>query len=53
MTKPLSNAHLNYLIKDEAKASAEYKRLGFSCLSMDEARHRKFLMEIKAERKNG
>lgn len=47
---------LEYLIGDEKKAAAEYKRYGFASLSKDEARHKKFLerklkMEEKSQRK--
>jgi len=50
--RKLSDSRLNFLIKDEAKASAEYKALGFPTLAGDEARHKRFLMFIKARRRN-
>jgi hypothetical protein len=34
---------LKYLVKDEIKASRDYKKMGFKGLSKDESRHAKFL----------
>ena len=34
---------IKYLIKDEIKASRDYKKYGFKGLSKDELRHSKFL----------
>ena len=43
---------LKYLIKDEQKASNEYKKYGFKSLSNDEKRHKKFLeRKLKSEHK--
>lgn len=47
--RKLTNRKLDYLIKDEAKAAAEYKALGFPALAGDEARHRKYLIKYKSE----
>lgn len=41
----ITRKRLNYLIKDEAKATKEYRKLGFLGLSRDEARHRQFLIK--------
>ena len=41
--KTPSEKRLKYLIKDEQKASNEYKKYGFKSLSNDEKRHKKFL----------
>ena len=46
----LTNKRLNFLIKDEKKASTEYKRLGFTKLAKDENSHQKFLEGIKKKR---
>lgn len=46
----LTNKRLNFLIEDEKKASAEYKKYGFTELSNDEKRHRKFLQALKKKR---
>jgi len=42
MKKP-TKKRLEYLIKDEEKATKEYAKYGFKSLSKDEARHKKFL----------
>jgi len=42
MVKP-SCKRIKYLIKDEKKASKEYRKYGFKGLSKDEARHKRFL----------
>ena len=44
MVRP-SKKRIRYLIKDEKKAAAEYKRYGYTSLSRDEASHRRFLMK--------
>jgi hypothetical protein len=49
--RPLSRKKLNYLIDDEKKASAEYKKLGFNCLANDEAKHRRFLIQVRKDYK--
>jgi hypothetical protein len=36
---------LNYFIKDERKAAAEYRKYGFPNLARDESKHRKFLLK--------
>ena len=41
--KKLTCKQLKYLIKDEIKATKEYKDLGFKKLSEDESNHAKFL----------
>jgi hypothetical protein len=41
--KRLTCKRKRYLIKDERKASKEYKRYGYKRLSRQEASHRKFL----------
>lgn len=38
----LSPARAKYFLKDETKASRQYKALGFPRLARDEARHAKF-----------
>ena len=43
MAKKITCKKLKYLIKDEIKASKEYKSYGFKGLSKDEARHSRFL----------
>lgn len=47
----LTTKRLNYLIADEKKASAEYKKYGFTKLAEDEKSHQKFLENIKKKRK--
>ena len=38
---------LDYLIKDEIKASKEYRGYGFKSLSKDESRHSRFLKKLR------
>jgi len=45
MRRKLTSAKLAYLIKDEKKASAEYRKLGLPELAKDEAKHRRFLVK--------
>lgn len=47
MTYKISNKKLNYFIKDEKKATKEYKKVGFYNLAKDESKHEKFLMKVK------
>jgi hypothetical protein len=42
-----------YWIKDEAKATAEYKKVGYTKLSKQEASHRIFLIQQKRIMKCG
>jgi hypothetical protein len=52
-SKP-SNKRLNYLIKDEIKATKEYKKYGYNTLSKQENQHKKFLQsELKRRKKGG
>lgn len=51
MKKP-SMKRLAYLIADEKKASKEYASYGFTRLSHDEARHRRFLKKLMTKQKN-
>lgn len=44
---------INYWIKDEAKATAEYKKYGYPKLSKQEAGHRRFLIQQKRIKKCG
>lgn len=39
----LTEKKLKYLIKDEHKATREYRKLGLPTLSRDEAKHRRIL----------
>jgi hypothetical protein len=43
--KKLTCSRMRYLMKDEKKASKEYRKYGFKGLSKDEARHRRFLLK--------
>jgi len=43
MAKKITCKKLKYLIKDEKKASKEYRSYGFKGLANDESRHAKFL----------
>lgn len=46
-SKKLTKKKLDYLIKDEAMAYEEYKRLGFPNLAKDEKEHEIYLKKIK------
>lgn len=48
--KKLTCKKLNYLIKDERKASKEYHQLGFHSLGRDESKHAEYLKKIKKQR---
>jgi hypothetical protein len=43
MPKKLSKKKLRYLIKDEKKASKEYKKLGLKSIAKDESKHSRIL----------
>lgn len=43
----LTKRKLKYLIKDERKASKEYKKLGLPNLAKDETKHLKFLKRLR------
>lgn len=45
MKKGPSRKRIRYLIRDEKKAAAEYRRYGFKGLAKDESRHRRFLLK--------
>lgn len=49
MPRKLTAAKLTYLIKDEKKASAEYRKLGLPELAKDEAKHKRFLVKRKKQ----
>jgi len=48
--KKLSPAKIKYFIKDEAKASKEYRHLGLPALAKDEAKHKRFFEKLLKKR---
>lgn len=48
----LTPVKVDYLIKDEAKATKDYKGLGLESLSHDEARHEYLLKKLRKENKD-
>jgi hypothetical protein len=53
MVKHPSCKKLKYLMGDEKKASKEYRGYGYTGLSHDEARHRRFLMRMYKKKCKG
>jgi hypothetical protein len=47
--KKLSVKQINYFLKDEKKANAEYRRVGLPGLAKDEAKHARFFKMLKAK----
>lgn len=47
----MSCKKLNELIKDEKMAAKEYRHYGLPSLAKDEAKHRRILTRIKAQRR--
>ena len=48
--KKLTCKKVDYLIKDERKASKEYHELGFHNIARDESRHAEYFKKIKKQR---
>ena len=44
--KKLTPAKIKYFIKDERKASKEYRHLGLPSLARDEAKHKRFFEKM-------
>lgn len=49
----ITKKKLIYLIKDEKKASKEYRKIGFPNLAKDESKHKKFLLNKLKKMKGG
>jgi hypothetical protein len=49
LPKKITDKKIDYLIKDEHKASKEYRKMGLSKLASDEAKHAKFFEHLKKQ----